>query len=113
MEEERDVHVGHSLPQHAREQQEVIIMDDYDVTRLVDLDNLISELQVGAEVVCPFNALRPAIIRLVLLVVEEGIDRVFGISPPSGLIIQSDTIVACFGVISEPHRNSLDTFIMG
>lgn len=67
-------------------------MDDDDVAGLVDLDNLVGKLLVHTVVVGPLNALSSTVGRLMLLVVEECVEILLGITTPASLVLEEDAI---------------------
>ncbi|GJC91258.1 hypothetical protein ColKHC_00084 [Colletotrichum higginsianum] len=93
VQEEGDVHVGDALAQHAGQQHEVVVVDDDDVAGLVELDDAVGELLVHAVVVGPLQTLLAAVGRLVLLVVEEGVEVVLGVAAPPALVLEQDALL--------------------
>ncbi len=80
------------LLQHAGEEHQVVIVHDDDIPRLVDLEDPVRELLVHPVVIRPLDALLAPVGRLVLLVVEQGVELMLGVAPPSGLILQPDAV---------------------
>jgi formate dehydrogenase assembly factor FdhD len=112
MQEERDVHVRDSLSQHAGKQHEEVVMNDDDVARFVDLDDLVGEFLVHPIVIGPLNTFASAVGRLMLLVVEEGVEIVLSISSPAGLVLEKDTLRSGLRFIGEPNRVGADGFVV-
>ncbi|SPQ25681.1 5aea1791-de3b-44bd-b511-1c7ceda42855 [Thermothielavioides terrestris] len=109
---EGDVHVWGALTQHAWEQHQGVVVHHDDVAGLVDLENLVGEFLVHAVVVGPMHALPAPVARLGQLVVEEGIEVVLGVAPPSGLVLQLDAVLASVGIVGEPDWDGLDLLVM-
>ncbi|TKW53368.1 hypothetical protein CTA1_7662 [Colletotrichum tanaceti] len=113
VQKEGDVHVGDALAQHAGQQHEVVVVDDDDVAGLVELDDAVGELLVHAVVVGPLQTLLAAVGRLVLLVVEEGVEVVLGVAAPAALVLEQDALVLLLVVVAEPDGHRLDGLAVG
>jgi hypothetical protein len=112
MQEERDIHVRYSLSKHAGQQHQEVVVDDDNVTRLVNLDDLVGELLVHAVVVGPLDSLASAVGGLMLLVMKKCVKIVLGISSPAGLVLEEDALGGSLGLIGEPDWIGTDSLVV-
>jgi hypothetical protein len=67
----------------------MVVMNHDNIARFIDLENTICKFLVHVVIVRPTLKFYLTIRRVVLFVVEEGIEIVFGKSSPFGLILQA------------------------
>jgi hypothetical protein len=88
-------------------------MHNDDVARLIDFKDLVGEVLIHAVVVGPLHSLLASVRRLMLFVVEEGVEIMLGIPPPPVLVPEMDTFAGSFVLVKEPYRYGADRLVMG
>lgn len=113
VEEEGDVHVWDALAEHAGQQHEVVVVDNDNVAGLVEVDDAVGKLLVHAVVVGPLQALLATVGGFMLLVVEEGVEIMFGVAAPAALVLEKDARFLLLVVVAEPDGHRLDGLAVG
>jgi hypothetical protein len=77
------------------------------ISGLVHGDDLVGKLLIHAVEVGPLQPLLSPVGRLMLLIVEEGVEFGFSESPPPSLIFQADSVPGFVDAVSKPYRYGL------
>ena len=111
VQEESDVDVRQALPKEAGEQQQVVVVNQHNISRLVDVDDGISEGLVHLIVLGPGLLRRATISWLILLVVEQREELVFGEASPLALVAERCDALA-INIVREPNRGDTAAMIV-
>lgn len=87
-------------------------MNHDNITILVYLQDFVGNCSVHLVVVSPSLARCDTVRGLILLVVKEGVDLVFAIASPPGLIFEICSLVIIGLLVCKPDRNDLATVII-
>ena len=83
----------------------MIVVDPYNVSRLVDMQDAISKGLVHLHIVGPRGLFRATVVRFMLSVVEKSIELVLRVLPPSPLVFEYITVIFTLDV-RQPNRQS-------